>query len=99
MEAKNVIGTLRFEIDKKQLEEIAGTGRLGAFVEKATDLFRQNLKAELVNSVASGSMSLVRFDDDEYGTGPRGPFPHFFAELDAISERIKAIEVLVKHNL
>lgn len=99
MEHKNLIGTLRFEIDKKQLDEIATTGKLGDFVEKATELFRQNLKAELVNSVSSGSMSLLRFENDEYGTGPRGPFPHFFAELEAISKRIQSIEVLVRRNM
>lgn len=99
METKNVIGTLRFEIDKKQLDEIANTGKLGVFVEKATDLFRRNLKAELVNSVSSGSMSLVRYDYDDFGTGPIGPFPHVFAELEAIASRIKTIEVLINKTM
>jgi hypothetical protein len=99
METKNIIGTLRFEMDKKQLDEIASTGKLGVFVEKATELFRHSLKAELVNSVASGSVSLVRFEDDEYGTGPKGPFPHVFAELEAIASRMKNIEVLIKQTM
>jgi hypothetical protein len=95
---KNEIGKISFEFDEKELKLISNSGRLGIFVEKATELFRRNLKAELVNSVASGSTSLVRFDDDEYGTGPIGPFPHIFAELEALTGKIKEIEVLFKHN-
>ena len=93
------IGKISFEFDKKELEKIANSGKLVAFVEKATDLFRQNLKAELVSSVSSGSTSLVYLDDDEYGTGgPIGPFPHIFAELETITNRIKEIEVFGKLN-
>jgi hypothetical protein len=89
------IGKISFNFDKKELERITQTGKLGAFVEKATELFRQSLKGELVNNAASGATSLFRFDDDEYGTGPRGPFPHIFAELDVIAQRIKNIEIAV----
>jgi hypothetical protein len=98
MKERKELGKISFDFDKKQLEEIASAGNLGVFVEKATELFRQNLKAELVNSVSSGSTSLVRFDDDEYGTGPKGPFPHIFAELETITNKIKEIEVFVKYN-
>lgn len=90
------IGKISFNIDEKELDQIVSTGKLGTFVEKATELFRQNLKAELVNRVAAGSTSLIRFDDDEYGTGPVGPFPHVFAELETILNRVKEIEFTLK---
>lgn len=96
---RNEIGKISFEFNKKELEEIANSGKLGVFVEKATELFRQNLKAELVNNVSSGSTFLARFADDEFGTiGPRGPFPHIFAELETITNKIKEIEVFSKLN-
>lgn len=92
MERKE-IGKISFNLDEKELDHIVSTGRLGTFVERATELFRQNLKAELVNRVAAGSTSLVRFDDYEYGTGPIGPFPHVFAELETLLNRVKEIEI------
>ncbi len=98
MKEKNEIGKISFDFNKKELEEIVSAGKVGAFVDKATELFRQNLKAELVNSVAAGSTALFRYDDDEYGTGPKGPFPHVFAELESIVNRIKQIEVLFEIN-
>lgn len=100
MKERNEIGKISFEFDEKELEEIATAGKLGAFVEKATDLFRQNLKAELVSNVSSGSTSLVRIDGDDYGSGgPIGPFPPIFAELESIASRVKKMEVLIKHNM
>lgn len=99
MQEKNEIGKISFDFDKSQLEIIANTGKLGNFVENATELFKQALKAELVNRVSSGSVSLARFGDYEFGSGgPIGPFPHVFAELDALTKRISNIEVLVKRG-
>ena len=98
MESRNSIGRISFELDKEELQRIADAGQLGDFVDKATELFRRNLKAELINSVAAGSTTLVRLDGDDYGTGPIGPFPHVFAELDRISTRLAEIELLVRPN-
>ncbi|MCP4978030.1 MAG: hypothetical protein GY931_17920 [Maribacter sp.] len=95
----NEIGKIGFEFDKKQLGDIANAGKLGDFVEKATSLFRQNLKAELVNSASSGSTSFARYDDWEFGTvGPIPPNWPLFEELESIVSRIKNIEVLVNLN-
>jgi hypothetical protein len=55
MKEGNELGKISFKFDKKQLEEIARAGRLGELVEKAVALFRQDLKAELVSNVSSGS--------------------------------------------
>ena len=87
-------------MDKEEIERIAGAGNLASFVETATELFRRNLKAELVNSVASGSTSLVYMDGERYGTGPFpiGPFPHVFAELKTITDRIGKLEVAIERN-
>ena len=92
------IGTISFQMDKEEIERIASSGDLANFVETATELFRQNLKAELVNSVASGSTSLV-YMGQRYGTGPYpGPFPHVFAELKTITDRIGKLEVAIERN-
>lgn len=97
MKEKNKIGKISFEIDKKELEKIASSGKLANFVETATEHFRQNLKAELVNGVSSGATSLVYFDDWEFGSGgPIGPFPHIFAELKTITDRMQKMEVVIE---
>ncbi len=98
MKRSTEIGKISFQFDKKQLEEIANAGKLGVLVDKATELFKRNLKAELVSSVSSGSTSLVRFEGDEFGSGgPIGPFPHVFSELESITSRIKVLETLVQN--
>ncbi len=98
MKKRNEIGKISFDFDKKEIEEIVKAGRLGAFVEKATELFRLNLKAEMVNGISSGETSLVHLADWEYGTGPIGPFPPIFAELDVLRNRINDIEASIKLN-
>jgi hypothetical protein len=87
MRKKNEIGKISFEFNKAEIEAIATKGDLSAFVDKATELFRLNLKAELVNGVSSGSTSLVAYDD-RYGTGPKGPFPHIFKEIDMLKANL-----------
>jgi hypothetical protein len=99
MKEKKEIGTISFQIDKEELERIASTGNLASFVETVTEHFRQNLKAELVSSVASGTTSLVYMGDERYGTGPKGPFPHIFAELKTITDRMEKMEVAIKRNI
>lgn len=98
MQERMEIGKISFDIDKKQLEMIAASGKLGAFVDQATALFKQNLKAELVSSVSSGSTALVKFEDGEYGTiGPIGPIPQLFMELEAVVNKMNDIEVLFRN--
>lgn len=93
------IGTISFQMDKEEIERIASSGDLANFVEAATELFRQNLKAELVNNEASGSTSLA-YIDDRYGTGPFpiGPLSHVFAEIKTITDRIGKIEATIERN-
>ncbi len=96
---KKAIGAISFRFDKKALEEIANSGKLAVFVDKATELFRQDLKAELVSSASSGSTALARYDDWEFGTvGPRPPIGPVFAELETIVSRLRNIEALVELN-
>lgn len=93
------IGKISFDINEKELQAMASAGRLGIFVERATELFRRNLKSELVSNVSSGSTTLVRFEDDEYGSGgPIGPLPHIFAELEMITNKVKEISGLIEIN-
>ena len=100
MAERNEIGKISFEMNKKELEQISNSGKLGVFVEKATELFRRDLKAELVNSISSGSISLgcVNGEDDFGYIGPIGPLPHIITELDTLTNKLKEIEVLVKLN-
>jgi hypothetical protein len=96
---KNTIGDISFSFDKRALEEIANSGKLAVFVDKATELFRQDLKAELVSRASSGSTAFARYDDWEFGTvGPRPPIGPVFAELETIVSRIRDIEALVELN-
>ena len=97
MSKRNEIGKISFEFDKEQIAEIAAAGDLSNFVNKATELFRNDLKAQLVASTASGAIALARYNGD-YGTPwpwP-GPIPGVFAELEAITKRLADIEALVK---
>jgi len=96
MKDKRAIGKIMFEFDEREINEIANEGNLMNFVNKATDLFRANLKAELVNSVSAGSTSLFRMDIDDFGTGgPIGPIPHVFMELEEVAKKMREIEILI----
>ena len=96
MKEGSEIGKITFKIDPEKLKQIAHSGRLEDFVAKATDFFRRDLKAELVKeTVSSVETSLLFFDDDEFGTGPRPPWWHSIAQIDVLTTRIQALEQIV----
>ena len=87
------LAKITLQIDAQQLRRIADRGLLEEFIAKATEIFARDLKAELVKeSVSSVGTSLFLFDDDEFGTGPRPPFWHNIARIDALTARLDALE-------
>jgi ferric iron reductase protein FhuF len=83
---------ITLQIDAQQLKTIANKGRLEEFIAKATEIFARDLKAELVKeSVSSVGTALFLFDD-EFGTGPRPPFWHNIARIDALTLRLDVLE-------
>jgi hypothetical protein len=96
MDKQMEIGKITLQIDPGQLQRIVRHGLLEAFIEKATTLFNRDLKAELVaESVSSVGTSLLLFDDDEFGTGPRPPHWWNIGKIDAIAQRLDVIEMAV----
>jgi hypothetical protein len=86
------LAKITLQIDAQQLRSIANAGRLEEFISKATEIFARDLKAELVKeSVSSVGTALFLFDD-EFGTGPRPPFWHNIARIDALISRIDVLE-------
>lgn len=87
------LAKISFQIDAQQLKKITDRGQLEAFIAKATEIFARDLKAELVKeAVSSVGTSLFLFDDDEFGTGPRPPFWHNIARIEALTARLDALE-------
>ena len=96
MKGSGELAKITLKIDPEQLKKIAQSGRLETFIEKATELFRRDLKAELVKEATSSiDTSLFLLDDDEFGTGPRPPWWHYIATLEALTKRIEVIEQAV----
>lgn len=96
------IGKMSFEFDGNQIGEIVAAGKLNAFIEKATELFRQNLKAELVSNVSSGAISLAHvssIEGDIFLTGPRGPIHYVFKELERIERKMEALNSVVHREV
>jgi hypothetical protein len=85
MAEKNEIGTITLKIDQQQLRKIATSGRLEKFIEKATELFKRDLKAELVKESVSSSETALFLYDDEFGTGPRPPHWHNIARIELLT--------------
>ena len=86
------LAKITLQIDAQQLRSIANAGRLEEFIAKATEIFARDLKTELVKeSVSSVGTALFLFDD-EFGTGPRPPFWHNIARIDALIARIDVLE-------
>lgn len=92
--AGNPIGSVTLDVDKDQIAEIAAAGRLEAFIERATELFRRDLKAELVAGSAVRT-ELFAIDDD-FGTGPRPPFWHRIRSLELLEERVRELEIALQ---
>ena len=96
MKEGSEIGKITFKIDPENLKQIVHSGRLEDFVAKATEIFRRDLKAELVKeTVSSVETSLFFFDGDEFLTGPRPPWWHNIAQIDQLATRIQALEQIV----
>jgi len=96
MDKQTEIGKITLEIDPAQLQRIVRHGLLEAFIEKATALFNRDLKAGLVaESVSAVGTSLLLLDDDEFGTGPRPPHWWNIGKIDAIIQRLDAIELAI----
>lgn len=92
MAEKNEIGTITLKINPEQLRKIANSGRLEEFVVKATEIFRRDLKAELVTETASSVATALFFEDDEFGTGPRPPHWWNIKLIEALTTRIEVLE-------
>ncbi len=92
MAEKNEIGTITLKINPEQLKKIANSGRLEEFVVKATEIFRRDLKAELVTETASSVATALFFEGDDFWTGPRpGPWWNI-KYIEALTTRIEALE-------
>lgn len=74
------------------LRKIANSGHLEEFVAKATDIFRRDLKAELVSEAASSVATSLFFEDGEYGTGPRPPHWWNIKHIEVLTTRIESLE-------
>ncbi|MCF6149435.1 MAG: hypothetical protein E3K37_12345 [Candidatus Kuenenia sp.] len=92
MERRDEIGTITLKINPEQLRKIANSGRLEEFVVKATEIFRRDLKTELVTEVASSVSTSLFFEDDEYGTGPRPPHWWNIKHIETLTTRIQVLE-------
>lgn len=92
MAEKNEIGTITLKIDPQQLRKIANSGRLEEFVVKATEIFRRDLKAELVTETASSVATALFLEGDDFLTGPR-PRPWWnIKDIEVLTTRIEALE-------
>lgn len=86
---------IEFQIDEKELTNIAESGRLEEFVSRATELFGRDLRAKLeAESVSSLSTALFLIDD-EFGTGPRPPLWNHIARTDALIDRLGTLEAML----
>ena len=91
----NAIAEISFEIDPKELENIANSGRLEEFTSRATELFGRTLKYELVKNRASSGKTSLHLINGRYGTGPWPPVWLDKLDLDSIVTRVDALEKIV----
>jgi hypothetical protein len=94
MEKENQIAKIVLEIDPEQLREITGSGRLEKFVDAATEIFRKDLKAELVTQAAVVQTNLVMMYG-RYGTGPRPPWWYDMGRVTKLEGDVAALKVLL----
>ena len=88
------LAKITLKIDAEELNNITLSGRLEEFVTKATDIFRRDLKAELVKEAATSVETSLYLIDREYGTWPPRPLPwHNIAKLESLETRLEALEL------
>ncbi len=93
MKRGNEIAKISFDIDTKELEKIADSGRLEEFTTRVTELFNRYLKFELVkNKASSGTTSFYRIHGDFGNDGPWPPQWLDNAEVESVITRIDALE-------
>ena len=90
------IATISFEIDPKELENIADSGRLEEFTTRATELFSRYLKFELVKNRASSGATSFFLINGRYGND--GPWPPGWLDkldFESLVTRMDALEKIV----
>jgi hypothetical protein len=88
----NEIAKITLEINPEQLEKITDSGRLEEFVVKATEIFKRDLKAELVQEAVSSVETALMMVDNDFGVGPR-PLPwHNIARIERLATRVEKLE-------
>jgi hypothetical protein len=93
MSGSKELAKISLEISPDQLKRIINLGKMEEFVNQAVEIFKLDLKTELVKeSVSSVKTALFLEDDDEYGTGPRPPHWWNLKKMEALEARISLLE-------